>query len=337
MGIGGNVLVSGGNILQRLTGGIAGSRVGSGILGGLLGGGLLGISRLHGVAVGIGGAGGGGLKGDILVIGYVKGVLIGVIAGLQLFVGIGQAADILTLIVGSQRVHFAKLFKSTGGHVGTKGTLQIGGIGKPALLGIALYRFNGAAELFRDMLILVQTVCLGLFTEQIGLGQIVLGGVLQELVPGNIALVRHAQKHFGHGIEGLVLHGGAGVQPHIAGILGRADAVESAVVVIIHFRGGEILAVHGQSGGAALEHAGVIQQHNGGDNDKHDGDAAIEKFVLFLLGRFLGLALRLGIHIALSGQLLTVLLFSGCTHLFSVLSSDRRNTPLIVKYLIIIQ
>ena len=239
--------------------------------------------------------------------------------------------------MGSQRVHFAKLFKSTGGHVGTEGTLQIGGIGKTVLLGIALYRLNGAADLFRDMLVIGQTVCLGLFTEQIGLGQIILGSVLQELVPGDVALVRHTQKHFGHGIEGLILHGSTGVQPHIAGILGRSDAVESAVVVIIHFRGGEILAVHGQSGGIALEHAGVIQQHNGGDNDKHDGDAAIEKFVLFPLGRFLGLALRLGIHIALSGQLLTVLLFSGCTHLFSVLSSDRRNTPLVVKYLIIIQ
>ena len=238
--------------------------------------------------------------------------------------------------MGGQRVHLAQLLEDALRHVGAIRPLQIGSEGHAVLLGIGGDGVDIGLHLLLHVVIKGHALGLGLFAHQVDAGQVALGGILQILIPGDILLGVDLQQHLGHGVHGLSLHGFAGVDTHVAAVVGAGHAVQGGVVEVIHLSGGKVLSVHRQRDGAALEDAGIIQQHHSGHDHEQDGHAAVDQLIFLALGRFLLLPLDARIYMALSGQLLAVFLFSGCTHLFSVLSSDRHNTPLVVKYLTII-
>ena len=218
--------------------------------------------------------------------------------------------------MGGQRSHLIHFLEGADGHVGAVHQLQVSGKGIALLLGVGGDAVDIGLQLLLHVVIEGSAFGLGLLAEQIALGQILLGGVLQEGVPGHVLLGGDAQQHLGHGVQILALHGAAAVQTHIAGIAGVSDVVQGVIVKVIHLGGGEVLAVYCHGGGAPLENAGVVQQHHGGHDDKQDGYAAVDQLVLFPLGSFLLLPLYARIDMTLSSQLLAVFLFSGCTHLF---------------------
>ena len=138
-------------------------------------------------------------------------------------------------------------------------------------------------------------------------GQLVDGVVTQELIPGDVALVRDLQQHLGGVVQVLLIQGLAGVQTVIAGV---GDAVAHALIVVVYLRDGVVLAVDGDGVGIAVEHAGVHQQQQNSHHHEQHGDAAVQTVGLELLGLFFRLADDLGVFDTLTGQILAVLLFS---------------------------
>ena len=108
--------------------------------------------------------------------------------------------------MGRQRAHLIQLLVDIHCHVGAIYPLQIRGEAHAVLLlGIGGNAVDIGLHLLFHMIVKGNALSLGLFAEQIDLGQVLLGGILQIRVPGDILLGVHLQQHLGHGVQRLTL------------------------------------------------------------------------------------------------------------------------------------
>ena len=308
--VGGGALILGRRILQRgagLIGGVDG--VGSG-----LGGGhglrlhLLGHLDLIALLV----AGGSGpVDPDILAVHHVIGGEVGLIGGLQLVAGVGQAVPIVLEVGGGQQAAAGLLLVDALGHGAAVDQAQV------LLLRVAVGAGGGGQGLQRRVQLRLHIVVPG---EAVGLGGVAhgmdAGELLQrpvgEVVVPGLALLSVGDEHHGGGGDGLVLQGGVGVQ---------ADHAEEAVVVVeevlvvvleivIHLSGGVLLAVDGGGSGRLGDDIGSPDDGDDRDHQKHHADGAVQEIGAARLFALLGLLGGLGIGPAGAHLLLPGLLFS---------------------------
>ena len=335
VGIGGDGLIFLGGLLGQDAGLDGLQRGGGGVLGLLQGGGALLLGGLNGVAVGVLGGGGGAFEGDHLIVGHVEGVLVLLVVLLELLVGVLQAVDIILLIVGGNDGVLQDALEDLNGHVAAVELLDILSLALAGGLGVGGQGLHGGVQLLLHVVVPGDVLFGGALLEHGDLDQALFGGVPEIGVPGHV--VGHAQQGLGHVAEALLGQGGGFAQAVIGGILALGNGVIGHMVEIADLGGGIGFALHGDGGGAPLDHVGVPDQQSGGHQHEHDGDAAVEPVVPALLGALLRLAGGLGVHGAAGGELLTGFLFSGCTHsCFSPLE-NRYRIPFVVCCWLIIQ
>ena len=229
------------------------------------------------------------------------------IVRLQLVDGVGQAFLIVLHIVGGNLLHGQHLFKQAGGHALPVGQLQVGLEGVALGLEGRLQLGDSLLHLSLHCVIGAHAVGLGLLDSHGAEGQLLDGVLLQELIPGDVALVGDLQQHFSGVVHDLLGQGLGVIQTVVAGL---CDAVRQTAVVVAHLRRGIILTVDGDGIGITVQDAGLHHQQQSGHHHEHHGDGAVQTVGLAQLGLLLRLADGLGVLDALTGQILAVLLFS---------------------------
>ena len=213
-------------------------------------------------------------------------------------------------VVGGDFLQRHHLLEGADGHGAAVGQLQVALQGVALLLGAGGDVVDDLVHLGADVVILAHAVGLGLLGGHDLNGQLTGGVITEELVPGDVALIRDLQQHLGGVAHVLLVHGHRGVDAVEGAVTGVDDAVLDAIVIVVHLGGGIVLAVHGDGGGAALQHAGVHHHQQGGHQHEHHRDGAVQTVGLALLGLLLRLADGFGVLNTLAGQILAVLLFS---------------------------
>ena len=335
VGIGADGLIVLGRLGQELAAlDLLQGRVG-GVLGLLQGSGALLLGGLDGVAVGVLGGGGCAVEGDHLIVGHVEGVLVLLIVLLELLVGIRQAVDVVLLIVGGDDGILQDALEDLLGHVAAVELLEVLALALTGGLGIGGQGLHGGVQLLLHVVVPGDALLGSALLEHGDLDQALLGGVLEIGVPGHV--LGHAQQGLGHVAEALLGQGGGVAQAVIGGILVLGNGVIGHMIEIADLGGGIGFALHGDGGGAPLDHVGVPHQQHSGHQHEHNGNTAIEPVVAALLGPLLRLAGGLGVHCAAGVEFLAGFLFSGCTHsCFSPLE-NRYRIPFVVCCWLIIQ
>ena len=276
--------------------------------GSVLGGGGLLLRGLDGVAVGVGGGGGAALEVDILIGGHIEGGGMLLIVRLQLVDGVGQALLVVLHIVGGDLIGGQQLLEQAGRHALPVGQLQVRLEGVALGLEGLLQAADGLLHLGLYRVIGAHAVGLGLLDDHGAEGQLLDSVLLQELIPGDVALVGDLQQHFGGVVHDLVGQGLGVIQTVVAGL---CDVVrQTAVVVVVHLCHGVILTVDGNGVGVAVQDTGLHHQQQSGHHHENHGDGTVQTVGLAQLGLLLRLTDGLGVLDALAGQILAVLLFS---------------------------
>ena len=229
------------------------------------------------------------------------------IVRLQLVDGIGQAALIVLHIAGGDFLRGQHLLKQAGGHALPVGGFQVGLEGVALALDRLLQIVDGRLYLSSRLVIGAHAVGLGLLGDHGADGQLLDGVLLQELIPGDVALVGDLQQHFGgvvHGLRGQRL---GVIQTVVAGV---GDVVRQTAIVVVYLCHGIILTVDGDGVGVTVQDTGLHHQQQNSHHHEHHGNGAIQTVGLALLGSLLRLADGLGVLDTLTGQILAVLLFS---------------------------
>ena len=285
--------------VERLTLRIAGES-GLGLLLGLLE--KLGLFFVRCVVAGTGG------EENVLNVGALEALGVGVVSGLYLVGGVGQGvrvavgvslrerhhADVALkdLLVDKRAAHGLDVLRA-GVTGGSCRSIQIG----ERLLHGLLHFLAG-----------VKAFSLSLLREQ---------GVRLEALERLIAEIVVPGAAIGHGAV-LLLERFAGVQTvnaQVIGVLGD-KAVVNGVVEIAHIGGRVGLVADGHGVGAAFDHLGVGDRDDDTDDHEDDGDGDIQGIAAAILRLLVLFTLRPGIDITACQILLAALLFSGCTHLF---------------------
>ena len=249
-----------------------------------------------------------GAEEDVLDVGALEALGVGVVGGLDLVVavlegvhmigGIGLSEGFKThvaledLLVDQRAAHGLDVLRA-GVTGGSGGSVQIG---KRILYG--LLHFLAAVKAFS----------LSLLREQ---------GVRLEALECLIAEIIVPGAAIGHGAV-LLLERLAGVQTvsaQVIGVLGDKAAV-NGVVEIAHISGRVGLVADGHGVGVAFDHLGVGDRDDDTDDHEDDGDGDIQGIAAAILRLLVLFALRPGIDITACQTLLAALFFSGCTHLF---------------------
>ena len=285
--------------VERLTLRIAGES-GLGLLLGLLE--KLGLFFVRCVVAGTGG------EENVLNVGALEALGVGVVSGLYLVGGVGQGvrvavgvslrerhhADVALedLLVDQRAAHGLDVLRA-GVTGGSCRSIQIG----ERLLHGLLHFLAG-----------VKAFSLSLLREQ---------GVRLEALERLIAEIVVPGAAIGHGAV-LLLERLAGVETvnaQIVGVLGD-EAVVDGIVEVAHVGGRVGLVADGHGVGAAFDHLGVGDRDDDTDDHEDDGDGDIQGIAAAILRLLVLFALRPGIDITACQILLAALLFSGCTHLF---------------------
>ena len=279
-------------------------------LGGLHSGGLLLLGGLHGVAILVGGGGGGaGQEGDLIGEG-VDGILVLIVVGGVVLVGVGQSVPVGFLILGEHDGSLQAALIDAGGHVSAVNRPQVGGVGVAGGDGGVLHIGNGGVIGLSAALRQLQgeAVLLGGVGEGGHLGQGVEGGLHEVVVVGLSLLLVHILVL---GVQAGVEVGQAG-EPHGGILVVLIFLLIGAVVIVGNLTGGEVVAVDGNCGGAVLEEVGVPDKQRGDQDDHHHANHPVQNG--FALGglRLPGL-LELFLSQVLAGAL-ALLFFSGCAH-----------------------
>ena len=231
-----------------------------------------------------------------------------VIVGLHFLVGVGEAVDVVLLIVGGQKGVLQDALEGGHGHVIAVHQLQVSAGGVAGFLSIGGEGLHGAVHFLLHIIVEGHALLGGTFLQHGQLDKALLSGVTEVGVPSHV--LADTQHHLGGVVQALLRQGGILVNAVETGILGVDDTVIGIVIVVADLGGGIGLALHRDGGGAALDDVGVPHHQTDGDYHKGDGDDGIEPVGAALLGQLLGVTGSLGVCDAAGGNLLPVLLFS---------------------------
>ena len=229
------------------------------------------------------------------------------IGRLQLVDGVGQALLVVLHIVGGDLIGGQHLLKQAGRHALPVGQLQIGLEGVALRLEGLLQAADGLLHLGLYRVIGAHAVGLSLLDDHGAEGQLLDGVLLQEMIPGDVALIGDLQQHFGGVVHDLLGQGLGVIQTVVAGL---CDVVRQTAVVVVHLCHGVILTVDGDGVGVAVQDTGLHHQQQSGHHHENHGDGTVQTVGLAQLGLLLRLADGLGVLDTLAGQILAVLLFS---------------------------
>ena len=284
--------------VERLTLRIAGES-GLGLLLGLLE--KLGLFFVRCVVAGTGG------EENVLNVGALEALGVGVVSGLYLVGGVGQGVRVAVGVSLRERDHadiaLEDLLVDERAADGldvlragvTGGSCRSIQIGERLLHG--LLHFLAGVKAFSLSLLREQGVRLEALERLIA--EIVVPGAA---VDGAVLLLER-------------LAGVQTVSAQVIGVLGDKATV-NGVVEIAYISGRVGLVADGHGVGAAFDHLGVGDRDDDTDDHEDDGDGDIQGIAAAILRLLVLFALCPGIDITACQILLAALLFSGCTHLF---------------------
>ena len=195
--------------------------VGDGLL---LGGGVLLVRGRHGVAVGIGGGVGGALEVQGLIAGHVEGGLVVVVVALQIGGGVAQLLGVLAGVVAGHIHQTDHVLERGHGHGLAEGQLQVLLQGVAVLLGIGGVLLDGGGYLLLGVVVGAVAVGLGFLGLLHDQRHLLDGVIVDELRPGDLALVLNAQEHLGGVVQDIAL-ARLGLLLGLADLLGVGDAL----------------------------------------------------------------------------------------------------------------